>query len=777
MINEADYVRVKGDFVMDSLYSHSGSLTAGTLEVRGDFTQKSSQYDLSFNTWENFHASGTHKVILSGTTPQTVHFDNPGTSQSHFNILEIANPSVVFATPLVAIELDSNGYDLHSITITETSWTLQENAVVNGALTLMNSTLDLNGFQLTVKSNLNHSGGTLDVNGGKLVIEGDYRIQRIQGEYGAGTLSMTNSADYVRVKGDFVMESRTDHNGYLTAGTLKVGGDFTQKSPYGFSVASFHASGTHKVTLSGTAQQTVHFDDPGYSRFNILENSNTSGEALIFSSAFNALEFHSNGHELSPMTVQTMDWNLQEDTVINGDLALNGSILDLNGYQLTVKSNLSHSAGTLEVNGGNLVIEGDYWIQGGYFSGILSMTNSADYVRVNGDFVMESDYSHSGFLTAGTLEVGGDFTQKNSSSHANFYASGTHKVILSGTAQQTVHFEDPSYSRFNILEVMNGSLDGIIFETPLNVFELRSHAHALNSITIQSMNWTLYEDTVIDGELTLEGNTLNLNGFQLTVKSNLTCAALYSLDSTLDINGGTLVVEGDLICSGSTLDVNGGTLIVERDLIHSDGTLDMNGGNLVVEGDYRIQNTTGYSKGRLMMTDTSDYILVKGCFVMDSDYDHSSYLTAGTLEVWGDFTQKSSSRGYANFYASGTHKVILSGMAQQTVSFEDPGSSRFNILENRNTSGEALIFSSVFNALEFRNYVHELSSITTQSMNWTLYENTVIDGALTLNGSILNLNGHQLTVQSNLIHSGDTLDVNGGTLILQGDLTHSGAAR
>ena len=54
--------------------------------------------------------------------------------------------------------------------------------------------------------------------------------------------------------------------------------------------------------------------------------------------------------------------------------------------------------------------------------------------------------------------------------------------------------------------------------------------------------------------------------------------------------------------------------------------------------------TYGNSSGRLIMTNENDYVLVGGRFVTQSRYNHSSYLTAGILEVKGDFNQ--------NYYSS-----------------------------------------------------------------------------------------------------------------------------
>jgi len=85
MLYEEDYMLVMGDFLQDSYYSHTKSLVAGTLEVKGDFRQITTNY--KHDTYFNFDANGTHKVILSGEGLQIVDFEDPETNQ--FNILEI----------------------------------------------------------------------------------------------------------------------------------------------------------------------------------------------------------------------------------------------------------------------------------------------------------------------------------------------------------------------------------------------------------------------------------------------------------------------------------------------------------------------------------------------------------------------------------------------------------------------------------------------------------------------------------------------------------------
>ena len=94
----------------------------------------------------------------------------------------------------------------------------------------------------------------------------------------------------------------------------------------------------------------------------------------------------------------------------------------------------------------------------------------------------------------------------------------------------------------------------------------------------------------------------------------------------------------------------------------------------------------GYSS--LFMTEEAGKILVYGDFTMASTLQMDHHLTAGTLEVKGDFTQSANYDYYGkNFYAQGSHKVILSGKGSkngkdyiQTVTFTQPGMSKMNTL-------------------------------------------------------------------------------------------------
>ncbi|WP_286019140.1 Calx-beta domain-containing protein, partial [Candidatus Venteria ishoeyi] len=100
MQNAADYLLVEGDFVLDSSADQYGRLNDGVLEIKGNFTQKST-YPTTHLGDENFDTSENHKTILSGSGTQSVSFEDPSSGAGHFNILEISNPltpGILFTT-------------------------------------------------------------------------------------------------------------------------------------------------------------------------------------------------------------------------------------------------------------------------------------------------------------------------------------------------------------------------------------------------------------------------------------------------------------------------------------------------------------------------------------------------------------------------------------------------------------------------------------------------------------------------------------------------------
>ncbi|WP_158967006.1 FG-GAP-like repeat-containing protein [Paraglaciecola sp. L3A3] len=630
-------------------------------------------------------------------------------------------------------------------------------------------TLDMSGGTLIVKgdyriqkadentaSGYTYSDGILRMEnpGDYLLVEGDFFMDSRFGGFDTDSSQYRNyyngdwlTAGVLELKGDFTQ---------LSSAVSHCNSGITKCNYY--SEHNFQASGTHKVVLSGTELQHISFSDPssGSSRFNVLEIKNISQLGVNIdsptfvvgglSSTGTPIEGASNINIASLFLIQENEWpydlslsgsvSLTKDLAIVGNLIIKGG-LDLKEYSLSVDGDVTIDGGSLELTNasfdlsgsilqkggtvnlgaGSLEIQGDYRIQKTteiedeytFSEGVLRMEDSEGYLLVEGDFFMDSKYGgfdtgstynkkyNGDWLTAGVLELKGDFTQLSSAkshcssgitdcnyySEQNFQASGTHKVVLSGTELQSLRFADPSSgsSKFNILDVKNNSEEGVVFESIFVVNELYSADDSfVRNVKIETHSWILSDNQLVKGDLFLNGKELKLNGHTLTV---------------------------------------------EGDIYHSSGTLDMSGGTLIVKGDYRIQkadeNTASgytYSDGILRMENPGDYLLVEGDFFMDSrfggfDTDSSQYrnyyngdwLTAGVLELKGDFTQLSSAVSHCNsgitkcnyysehnFQASGTHKVVLSGTELQHISFSDPSSSRFNELEIQNNIDEGVIF-------------------------------------------------------------------------------------
>ncbi len=641
MTNSKGTACVKGDINLLSLCS--GTLSAGALELCGNFNS-----DFTGN-WDSFNTSSSHKLVLSGLDTQTITLP----SKSNLSIVEIKNFSdggVVFTNQVSISDLRDNGCKV-SIESGENAigWTLNDDEIIEGNLSLAAGTLDLKGHKLTITGDLLQSGGTVLVNGGELEVQGDYKLQS-SAKVSDGILNMSNDADIVKISGDFVMQSDQSHNGKLSAGTLEIGGDLIQSG----NNYNFHTTGSLMILLNGTESQTIDIDDSSvnYSRITNLKIENTSDEGIRFASCvyvvgdlYNTnsnISDSSNIYIVSSTNFTDNAWNYDITaigSVTLSDVAIGGDLHSSYNTSITLGGDV-HVKGTFFMNGDiyfkvhRLNVDGDMWIgselylSGGRLSvggnlnvseyGYIIMRTGADYICVDGDVLFYSN-NRSSVFTAGTIEIKGNFTQKYDSYENNFYASGNHLVVLSGDDLQQVRFAS-NESRFNVLEVRNTSDAGVELYSKVQAVKIVSNDCNIRYSDSENFIRVLDDDEVIEGDLVLEDDSLDLNGHTLTITGNL---------------------------------------------IHSDGTLNINGGTLDVHGDYRIQTVNeDPSKGTLLMINESDIVRVAGDFVMESTASHKDCLTNGILEVGGDLLHF---RG--SLPNSGNLTVILNGSDKQTVDF------------------------------------------------------------------------------------------------------------
>ena len=711
---DEDVVQTTKNADIESVFSNSLDLicesesdTTVTLSWNNMFSDGNGTYDIYLDS-----------VLVQGDLTETTYTLTNLEAANAYNIsVEAVNQDG---------EVTGTSDDISVITdlvITKDTALWEETTV--GNLYINGGTLNLNEQTLHVNGDVILSDGTFMINGGTVDIGGDLRIQRrvidssgntsYYSSYGC--LNMTNENDYVMVGGNFITNSYCSHSGYLTEGTLEVKGDFTQMSG---NESNFYASGNHKTILTGDKLQTVVGSSIGL-HFATLELQNFSNDGVHFNQALNANTFVRNGCNVSFENSGVLGWKLETDEEFNGDLNLIGGTLDLNGHKLTVNGDLTQSGGEVKVNGGELVVTGDYKIQttgNGASSGKLNMTNKADKVTVGGSFATRSTVDHSNLLTAGTMEIGGDLYQYDNSWY-NFKTSGTHKVILNGTKKQTVSFKstyDGDRARINILEIANNSEEGVNFASTVwiqtklydtesvvtgsaklylggsGVLADNSWSYDLNI----NQNKTLNSDWVIGGSLYIKNNTFDLNGHKLEVGNDLALGYYYAI---MYVNNGQLYVGRDLRIQDSWL--------------NNDGTI--------------AYGNESYAK--LQMTKENDFVKVNRNFVMYSWYDHNGILTNGILEVKGNFTQISGNEN--NFYATGDHKVVLSGTKQQKINFSS-ANSKFNVLEINKPMDTGYVFNRtpVWNELVEtamdtqaptapKNLKSDLQTVTSISLKWS----------------------------------------------------------
>ena len=535
MTNSSDIVNVGGTFE-NFIYNwiFESDLQAGVMSVKGDFIVKEPSNDRYSSP---FKGEGTFKTILNGNTKQMVCLQG----YSGFNELEILNNDVIFTSDCymegfktnqdIVVEggkdrelklsgvLDLNGHNLiingdlkingdSKIYGYDPSSAINVNGGainVNGDLELA-CNVDLKGGEFLINGNLLHSYDNLNINGGTLDVSGDYRMERenvdstgnVSYSYGYAKLIMTNSSDIVNVGGTFenfiynwIFESD------LQAGVMSVKGDFIVKEPSNDRYSSpFKGEGTFKTILNGNTKQMVCLQ--GYSGFNELEILNND---VIFTSDCYMEGFKTN-----------------QDIVVEGgkdrELKLSG-VLDLNGHNLIIN--------------GDLKINGDSKIYGYDPSSAINVNGGA--INVNGDLELACNVD----LKGGEFLINGNLLH----SHCNLNING-------GTVKVTQNFR---------MERRNEDLTGNIS------YYLGDYA-----LTMRQNN----DYILIDGNF-----------------------EMYADDSVNDFSAGTLEVHGDFILKGphNDFNINGTNTVILNGLNIQKVQVDYSINNLYLTKD----KSTGYN--------------------------------------------------------------------------------------------------------------------------------------------------------------------------------------
>ena len=378
---------------------------------------------------------------------------------------------------------------------------------------------------------------------------------------------------------------------------------------------------------------------------------------------------------------------------IYGDLNMSGGTIDLNGGTLTVTGNINQSGGTITVNGGTLNTYQNYQLytettneETGKttlsYGGTLKMVKAKSVVNVSGDYKTYA-YETSSYLNNGTLNIYGNFAHLGST--------------FSPDDSLTINF-------------LKNTITNISFENTSSSFNANTHFKS-GKIQINSpfSGWKLAGDLNIYGTFPSFTNTLDLNGYTLTVNGNLKQSDPYGY---MYINGGTLNVNGNY-------------------LLYSETT------------DSTTHIKTKSNGGTLKMVKQTDTVNVSGNYETFA-YENSSYLNDGTLNIHGNFTHWGSS-------------------------FNPGDNLTINFLKDNITE---VSFAKTTTSAHFNSNTHFKSGklkLSGQPSGWTLHQNLTFSDTLPAFSGTFDLNGYTMNISDDLNQPSGTIKVNGGTLNISGN--------
>lgn len=200
--------------------------------------------------------------------------------------------------------------------------------------------------------------------------------------------------------------------------------------------------------------------------------------------------------------------------------------LDLQGKELIINGDFIQKGGRVKINNGRLVVKGDYLIGDGPTDnnsmkgswGTLSMQEPGDKIVVEGAFTMASFLDHDTLLTDGELTVCGNLTQKAVGTKLNLATSGGFTLVMAGNDMQQVKMEtaDSRNSRIANLILRNTGEKGVFLNgmpvTGKVVVEKGTPRGELCAFTTTEFQDNTYEGDVLFKEHTVYGKPLHIKG-------------------------------------------------------------------------------------------------------------------------------------------------------------------------------------------------------------------------------------------------------------------------
>ncbi|MFI5310915.1 MAG: hypothetical protein ACHQQ3_06750, partial [Gemmatimonadales bacterium] len=502
----------------------------------------------------------------------------------------------------------------------------------------------------------------------------------------AGLLTMTNPADQLTINGNADFDGADMGNSTLTAGLLIVKGNFTTHNAH---TQGYRSAGTHITRLAGTSAQTIsiYYPADAQQRIQNLEFQNAAG--VTFGSPVDAVNVSVLGTtpvgglqtlfvtgavtaaastNLSGMAGVTVYGGSTLPAMLGAPppvVTIDGTAVTMTTGPITVGGNLTlTNSGALTLNGQQLTVGGNFATTNN--AGLLTMTNPADQLTINGNADFDGADMGNSTLTAGLLIVKGNFTTHNA--HTQGYRSaGTHITRLAGTSTQLINIYYPLDNQQRIQNLQFQNAVGVTFQTNVSVV----NASISTGTSLSGASSGLYS---VGAVTSTAGTSLAGLGF-VVVYGGTTMPAFAGTPPPVTYLDAAL---GAAITMTAPVTFSSGDLVVTNS-----ATLTLNGQALTLNGNFYTANN-----GNLLMTNPADLFTISGFADWDGADMGASSLTAGLLIVNGNFVTHNSHT--QSFSAFGTHTTRFAGSGPQVVSFYYPSPAQHHFANVQVAAGSTL---------------------------------------------------------------------------------------
>ncbi|MBR1598633.1 MAG: fibronectin type III domain-containing protein, partial [Lachnospiraceae bacterium] len=615
---------------------------------------------------------------------------------------------------------------------------------VNGDV-IINDYLYVNG-DLNIGCNLKINKGYLIFIGGRLTCNGSFLD--VGEDFKA--ISMQSDSDYLYVGGDFILAEKSALQTSISAGIIRLDGDFTQRAyvnydKYTYGEGNFIMSGSSSLILSGTEPQNI-FIGKESSGFNVIEvdaeglyedengKLDFGNRRIGFSGLFNCNNYIDNGcpttygyavYDELAIDDRTYNWEYFYGSIyyVGDPLKLEKKYVGIIG-DLILDGDMSISYTTMYIFGSLRIQSVDN--NGNYGSTNASLSaDERSYMYIYGDFVTESNADHSELLTEGWWYVYGSIRQIGKYAKNLVFRESTHLIL-------NKYIDDKDKEIHITMDNPIGNPIGKYFTNYAGTIVIDSGAvfdYPRGTGNYKGEVWIASDQDFVD-----------LNGPGRIV-APVTIGTVFS---SYDV-----IVDADLEILR--------TFNIFGDIIVNNGTFKLGTNNTHV-----MANNVIFPDGCTAMLDMQE----AGSFLECDNFTYGSCLPSGKLTDGRIICREkfivNNTGAEDNFVTSDNHRVDMSG-SKGYIDIKNPKSCIENVY-----CSDVVIASDT---TTIHNITPNSKPIVKGGIEgYILEHDEIIEGDMILARGCLDLNGHSLTVLGDVYAVSGDIKLNGGAFNVKGNL-------